>query len=244
MPDQRPPTAREQIADAALGLIGDADTGDLLRALTPERLAQASGRSASTVRYHFGGEAADGSGTYAFQRRDLALAVVEVALEGRIAASESSTVAYHEAAQDLPDAPDLESVFRAIADNLVRFIPGPSGAAAAARERVHHLALAICDTDAAAARLLRDARARQIEAFLPVYRAILAATGRELAPGATLEGIADAVFAILDGHLLRLRFDPGAPADGVNAAVLAIFAASTRARGGDAFDPAGEILGR
>lgn len=244
MTDQRSPTAREQIAEAALRLIGEADAGDLLRALTPERLAEVSGRSASTIRYHFGGEDAHGGGTYAFQRRDLALAVLATALEGRVASSDASTDGYHGAVDGLADARDLGGVFGAIADNLAPFIPGPSGAEAAARERVHHLGLAICDTDAAAARMLRDARARQIALFVPVYRAAMVATDRELAPGHTIEGLADAVFALLDGHLLRLRFDPGADPAGIDASVLAIFASFTRPRDGTGFDPAAAILGR
>jgi AcrR family transcriptional regulator len=243
MSTRRLPSARDAIATAALGLIGEADAGDLLRALTPERLAHESGRSASTVRYHFGGEDDGGAGTYAFQRRDLALAVLGAALEERVAASASSTDAYHEAAAGLAGRADLGELLAAIGENLTPFIPGPSGEDAAARERVHHIGLAICDTDAAAARLLREARARQVAVFLPVYRAILQATGREMAPGRTLEELDDAIFTLLDGHLLRLRFDPGAPGDAVNAGVIAIFATFTRATGGEAFDAAAEILG-
>lgn len=243
MHDQRSPSAPEQIAAAALALIGEAGTGDLLRSLTPERLAEASGRSASTVRYHFGGEDGDGGGTYAFQRRDLALAILQTAADGRVAASEEATAGYHTAIDGLMGAGDLGGVFQAIADNLVPFIPGPAGAEAAARERVHHLGLAICDTDAAAARLLRDARARQVDVFLPVHRAVLLATGREMVPGRTVEELDDAIFTLLDGHLLRLRFDPGAPTDAINAAVVAIFATFTRARGGESFDATAEILG-
>lgn len=244
MTEPRSSPARDQIARAALGLIGDAGAGDLLRAVTPERLAAASGRSASTVRYHFGGEDSGGSGTYAFQRRDLALAVLGIALEGRVETSSSSTGSYHGAAEGLLDAEDLGAVFAAIADNLGPFIPGPSGADSAARERVHHLGLAICDTDASAARMLRDARARQVDVFLPVYRAVLLATGREMVPGRTVEELADTIFALLDGHLLRLRFDPGAAGDAINTGVLAVFASFTRVRGDAGFDPAAEILGR
>lgn len=244
MHDQRSPTAREQIAAAALALIGDADAGDLLRALTPERLAAASGRSASTVRYHFGGEDAEGGGTYAFQRRDLALAVLATSLDGRVATTEASTDGYHEAIGGLSEATDLDVVYEAIAANLAPFLPGPSGAAAAAGERIHHLGLAICDTDAAAARMLREARSRQVDTFVPIIRAVLLETDREMAPGRTIEELADATFALLDGHLLRLRFDPGSPADGINAAVVAIFASFTRVRGHEAFDPTAAILGR
>lgn len=244
MHDQRSPTARDHIAAAAVALIGDADAGDLLRALTPERLAAASGRSASTVRYHFGGEDEEGGGTYAFQRRDLALAVLATALEGRVATSESAMGGYHAAVAGLSEAEDLGAIYDAIAENLAPFQPGPSGAAAAARERIHHLGLAISDTDAVAARMLREARTRQLETFLPVFRAVLLETDREVVPGRTIEELADAVFALLDGHLLRLRFDPGASGDGINAAALAIFATLTRDRGGEGFDAAAAILGR
>jgi len=244
MPRERTPSAPEQIVAAALALIGDADAGDLLRALTPERLAHASGRSASTVRYHFGGEDDDGSGTYAFQRRDLALAVLEAALAGRVETSGSSRSGYEQAAAEALATGDITAVFGAIAANLATFLPGPAGEEATARERVHHLGLAICDTDAAAAKLLRESRAVQLGLFLPVYAAVLEATGRELVDGRTVEELNDAILVLLDGHLQRLRFDPGAPHDGVHAAVIAIFAAFTRPRGGPAFDPTAEVLGR
>jgi hypothetical protein len=244
MPEPRTPSARREIADAALAMIGDADTGDLLRSITPERLAEASGRSASTVRYHFGGEAREGGGSYAFQRRDLVLAVLELALGDRVATSASSRDRYEAAAVELLETGETGAVFGAMAENLSSFIPGPAGEEAAARERVHHLGLAICDTDAAAARLLRDARSEQMDVFVPVFSAAIAAMGREPAPGRTVEQIADAVLVLLDGHLQRLRFDPGAPSDGIHAAALSVFVTFTRPRGGAAFDPVAEILGR
>jgi AcrR family transcriptional regulator len=244
MHDRRAPTARDQIADAAVALIGDADAGDLLRALTPERLAAASGRSASTVRYHFGGEDAAGGGTYAFQRRDLALAVLAAALDGRVASTASSTGSYRDAVTGLSEARDLQAFYDAITEHIAPFLPGPSGAAAAAGERIHHLGLAICDTDAAAARLLRDARSRQVEVILPVVRDVLRETGREPVPGRTVEELTDTVLALLDGHLLRLRFAPGTPSDAIDAAVVAMFATFTQPRGGEPFDAVADILGR
>lgn len=244
MHDQRTPSARDQIAEAAVELIGDADAGDLLRALTPERLAEASGRSASTVRYHFGGQDAGGAGTYAFQRRDLALTILGAALEARVTTTEASTRSYEQAVAGLAEADDLSGIHDAIAEHLAPFLPGPSGATAAAGERILHLGLAMCDTDATAARMLRDARARQVEALIPIVRIALSAVGREPAPDRSVGQLADAMLSILDGHLLRLRFDPGTPADGINAAVVAIFATFSRPRGGEAFDPAAELLGR
>lgn len=244
MSDERSPSAREQITAAALRLIGDADAGDLLRALTPQRIAVESACSASTVRYHFGGDTAAGGGTYAFQRRNLALALLEAALNARIAAGERSSQPLIGAAEQVPRRGDLEGVQAAIADALLPFLPGPSGDDAAAGERVHHLGLAICDTDATAARMLRDARRDQVAISRAFSTALLRATDREMTPGRSLEELADAVVTLLDGHLQRLRFDPGAPLDGVQAAVTAIFATFTRARGGPGFDAASEIVGR
>ncbi|MEV4421580.1 hypothetical protein AB0L40_16590 [Patulibacter sp. NPDC049589] len=243
MHDPASPTARDEIATAAIRLIGDADAGDLLRALTPERLAQASDRSASSVRYHFGGDDSSGSGTYAFQRRDLALAILAVAAAARVAAAEEATAGYHAAALGLRDDVDMQGLYAAIADGLLPFLPGPAGAQAAAQERVHHLGLAICDTDASAARLLREAREQQVATFVPATHAALLATDREMVPGRTVEELGDTVCALLDGHLQRLRYDPGAPSDGVNAAVVSIFATFTRPRGGEGFDPVGAIRG-
>ncbi|WP_026912528.1 hypothetical protein [Patulibacter minatonensis] len=243
MHDQSSSSARDQITAAALRLIGDADAGDLLRALTPERIATASDRSASTVRYHFGGDDT-GSGTYAFQRRDLALAILAASLETRLAAAERSSGALVRAAEDVPSRGDLDGVHAAIGEALLPFLPGPSGAEAAAGERVLHLGLSICDTDATAARMLRDARVTQSGFAEAFFAALVVATGREMSPGRTLGELADSVVALIDGHLQRLRFDPGASPTGIQAAMTAIVASFTRPVGGDGFDPDAAIVGR
>jgi AcrR family transcriptional regulator len=241
MHDQSSSTARDQITAAALRLIGDADAGDLLRALTPERIAAASDRSASTVRYHFGGEDT-GGGTYAFQRRDLALAILAASLRERLDAARRSSIALVRAAEDVPSRGDLDGVHEAIGEALLPFLPGPSGAVAAAGERVHHLGLSICDTDAAAARMLRDARVAQVDLSREFFAALLVATGREMAPERSLAELGDAVVALLEGHLQRLRFDPGAPSAGVHAAITAIVATFSRRIGHDGFDADAAIL--
>lgn len=238
------PGIRDAIVESALRKIGDADLDHLFRAVTPESLAKQEPWSASTVRYHFGARAQDtDDGRLAFQRRDLALAVLEAALEDATAASADAADLYQQAAASLPATGAMDDVLAAITANLNAFVPGASTDDVSPRERMYWLALAVCDEDRDVARLLRAARGRQIERYGPTYQAYMDAMDRELKPGRTVADLANTIYALLDGHIARLRFDPHVPSDWLGDTVLCIFASFTVRRGEEPRDTAAELLG-
>lgn len=237
------PGIREAIVDAALRGMGDADLDHLFRAVTPESLAQDEPWSASTVRYHFGARAQDqDGGRLAFQRRDLALAVLEAALRDAAEASADAAEIYQQAAAALPASGSMDDVLAAIAANLDAFVPGASSEDVSPRERMYFLALAVCDEDRDVARLMRAVRAGQIERYAPMYRAYMDALGRELKPGRTVEDLANTIYALLDGHIARLRFEPNVPSEWLGETVLSIFASFTVRRGDEPHDATSELL--
>jgi AcrR family transcriptional regulator len=239
----RPTTVRDDIVAVALARLGDADFEALLKAITPEVLAADAPWAASTVRYHFRSRRrGPGAGTLSFQRRDLGLAMLESSLAHGAQATAAVAETYEEAAEELPARGSFRGLMAAIRANLDQFIPGAAPDDISPRERMYHLAVAVADTDSDAARLLRSSRQEQLQRFEQVYAAYLTALDRELRPGRTLQDLADAISAVLDGHLARVRFDPGISGDWVGDAVLAILAAFTTRRGAPAWDVEGELL--
>lgn len=220
---------RDQIVDVALQRIGDASLDDLFKALTPESLAADAPWAASTVRYQFGrhGGRSEDRGRLSFRRRDLALAMLESAVDDAIESSEAVATSYAAAVhQPTVDGP-FDSIASAIADNLAAFTPGATDDDIAPRERMYHLALAVCDVDSETARMLRRSRAAQLAGYAPVYEAFMVSTGRRIRPGRSMDDLCAAVSALLDGHLMRLRFDPQASADWIGEAFLAVFLSFT-----------------
>lgn len=238
-------TTRDEIVEVALERVGDAAFEELLKAITPEVLAAEAPWAASTVRYHFRrhrGSGTSGGGALSFQRRDLSLAMLEHVLSDVTRDSAVAAETYEQAAAELSASGSLAGAVDAVRANLDRFTPGAGAEDISARERMYYLALAVADTDSDAARLLRTNRRQQQERFLEVYATYLDALDRELRPGRTLEELACAVAAVLDGHLIRVRFDPGSPGDWVGDAIMAILAAFTTRRGTPPWDLERELL--
>jgi hypothetical protein len=234
---------RAEIVAAALRQVGEVDLAALFRAVTPDTLAAGEPWSASTVRYHFGAHDDDARGRLAFQRRDLGLAVLAAALADAVGASSDAADAYEDTAASLATAGTVDEVLAAMAANLAAFVPGASTEDVSPRERMYFLALAVCDDDRGVARELREARARQIARYLPMYQAFLDALGRDLRPGRTLRDLANAIYALLDGHIARLRFDPNTPSEWVGDTVMSVFASFTVRRGAEPRDLVRELLG-
>ncbi|MEV4418783.1 hypothetical protein AB0L40_02265 [Patulibacter sp. NPDC049589] len=225
-------SAREGIANAALEMLGEAGLDDLVRVLTPERLATVGSWSPSTVRYHFGGRRdEDGPRDFAFRRRKLALAVLDLVVERTEESTEAAIERWRAAIDDLPIDQDLDGVLRAVVDNIASFVPGASEDDISARDRAYHLAVAVADEDPDAARLLRASRQRQIAAWAPALRAFLDAVGLELRPEQRIEDLANALYALFDGHLLRLRFDPTSRAPWFADVMFAVIESFTAPRG-------------
>jgi hypothetical protein len=225
-----PASVRREIVEKALAHLGDAEFEDLLKSFTPKLLSTDVAWAASTVRYQFGRhDAADDpdGGRLAFQRRDLGLEMVRVALEDSVVASETGAEALCRAAARLDVGSSLDEVVADVMAHVGDFLPGASDHDVTPRQRMYHLALALCDEDAEAARILRLARGRQIQAYARVCEVLLDALGRDLRPDRDGVQLADAVYSLLDGHLTRLRFDPRSPTTWLADAVIGVFSSFT-----------------
>lgn len=212
MPGRSTRSARGSITEAALQLVGRADLDDLVRVLTPERLAGAGDWAPSTVRYHFGGPATDGGARdFGFRRRELALEVVRLAVEQAERATQAAVERWNAALARMAGPQDAHVLVAAMDANLATFVPGGSNELdSAARDRVQLLALAVADDDPETARLLRESRARQIEAWSPPLLAYLDLAGRGLRSDRDIADLAAALFTLVDGHLQRVRTGPAA----------------------------------
>lgn len=233
------PSVRREIAEHALAHLGDAAFDDLLKAFTPKLLSTDAPWAASTVRYQFGQhQAADDAGRLAFQRRDLGLEMLRVALEDSVVASEEGAGALCRAADNLDGWGPIAQIIAGVLDHIGDFLPGASEHDVTPRQRMYHLALALCDEDPEAARILRGARERQLVAYSRVCAVLLRALDRELRPDRDETQMADAVYSLLDGHLTRLRFDPRSSTTWLSDAVLGVFSSFTveRRTSDDEFD--------
>ncbi|WP_026911188.1 hypothetical protein [Patulibacter minatonensis] len=239
------PAVRDQIVEVALRRLGDATFDDLFKATTPELLAAEAPWAASTVRYQFGHTPSQdhGRGRLSFKRRDLALAMLEAALTDAVAANRRAAETYTQASRDLPEQRSMDVVLEAVRSNLDAFTPGATDEDVAPRERMYYVALAVCDGDGDAARLLRAARREQIANYVPVHEEFVRVLGRRLRPDRTIDDLANAIDALLDGHIARLRFDPQTPSDWVGNAVVAIFASFTVRDGEEPVDPIAALFG-
>ncbi|MBE2317364.1 hypothetical protein DVA67_015385 [Solirubrobacter sp. CPCC 204708] len=215
-------STRERIVESALAVVDQMTFGELLAALTPERLAEDARWSPGTVRYQF--RAAEGS--LSFDRGRLADALLDRFCERSRLEAQASVAGYVAAAEQL-GAGDLDSVAAAIESNMAAFRPGSAGTEATAGERVHLLALAMCDAEPAVAARLRGLQQDVLDIFAPVYDALLAATGRRPAPGFTPRELAVVVNAFLEGLLLVHRYDTSLDPAVAARAVLRAFWALT-----------------
>lgn len=202
-------SARSSITEAALEMVGEAELDDLVRVLTPERLANVGDWAPSTVRYHFGGRSIDGGPRdLGFRRRELAVEVVRLAVERAERATLEAVERWDDALAEPEGSGDVTTLVAVMNENLARFVPGGSAEDSGSRDRAYYLALAVADDDPEIARLLRDSRARQIQAWAPALVTYVRATGRRLRPGRSAEELAAALYAVVDGQLVRLRTEP------------------------------------
>jgi hypothetical protein len=234
----RPPNPRDEIVEAALRFVGELHFEDLVRVVTPERLAERGSWAPSTVRYHFGGGTdRGGPRDFGFRRRSLAVALVEHTLDDltRTAIALFGEVEEFATTGSGDVGPDDLTTF--VAGRIDDLVPGGGEEDVAPRDRMYRLALAICEDDAEVARLLRDAAAERRAAGAAACRRILDVTGREMRPGCLVEDLASAILAIVAGHLTTRRFDAGADPTWVVGTSLALAGSMTRRR--DAADRAG-----
>lgn len=221
-------SVRRTMINVALEQLRETTLEQLFKATTPERLSAGGPWAPSTVRYQFGHRTrGDEKKQLAFQRRDLALGMLEVALEDSPGASGLADPSDEEVALPASARDPLGDVLAVVTSDVHDPVPGSTAAEVSARDRMYHLALTVADRDADAARLLRDARYRRACRHLRVYAAVMADLGRAMRPGRSVEDLADAVCALVDGQLSRCRFEPGSSNDWIEEAVVGLFMSFT-----------------
>lgn len=231
------------LAEATLEVIDQLSAGDLLAAVTPERLGQATGYAPSSIRYQLsrlqreaetetggaGVRPAAARTRWSFDREQLLLLALDALMFRQLEAAERLTETYLDALGTLEQTGDLTALGLAIKANLDTFTPGATGdEKAGATERVWAVALAAADGSKEVARRLRGTQDGQIERYLPVHELGLRLTNRELRPGVSLMGLAKQVNVFIEGVATRRRFEPTFDESLVLQSVLAIFYGHTR----------------
>lgn len=219
-PDRRS-GLRAAILEAALEDIGDCDLDDLLKCLTPARLARDRAFSPSTIRYHFG------RGPSRFDREALAAALVELLTARLTDHARSAAAGYTQALDAVRGGADGSVVEAALARDLEPFVPGPSGAQATANARLYLLAVAMCDSSGHLTSQLRTMREEVLDSYDRVYATFLQAAGRRMAAGTTLRDLTVAINALLEGLTVLGRQHAGMHQSGVVDTVVRILWAFT-----------------
>lgn len=250
-------SAAEAIGDAAITAIDRLPWADLLAAITPERIGQLTGYSASSIRYRLNAATHDAARPIApdaptpagrprgwrFDREQLFLMAVDAFAERLLAVSTTSRDRYVEALVQLERSGTLQPLAEALESELGDYAVGGSDEHTAAEtERMFLLALAACDGSAEVGRRLRLVLAQRTEIYRPVYETALRISGRELRPGVALADIIDEIGLYLDGVTQRRRFEPTLPVQRSLETALAIFVSGTRPIIGTAPETPTEVL--
>lgn len=249
-----PPAARsalDALADAALHVIDELTPGDLLAAITPERLGDRSGYAPSSVRYQLSRaprepvpRAATGAVAgadplpivarkrWAFDREHVLLIALAAAGEHSRANVVEAVSRYLDALTQAEQNKDLGPLAAAIQADLDASTPGATEQASAMTSaRVRSIAVAAADGSPEIARELRAEQSARLDLYDPVYERALAITGRVLREGVSLRDLASHVSLLLEGVAQRRRFEPAVDERLVLDAVLAIFKGLTRPAG-------------
>lgn len=243
-------SALDALADAALFVIDELTPGDLLAAITPERLGARSGYAPSSVRYQLSRGAPKSKTTsapaasvlpgaqplpvvtrkrWAFDREHVLLIALRALAEHRRRVAETSVNRYLAALTAAGRDGDLGPLVAAIKADLDASTPGATEQGSAlTSERVRSIAVAAADASADIARQLRLDQQQRLAQYLPVYDLAMAMTGRVLRDGISAGDLALQVSLLLEGIAQRRRFDPSVDERRALDAVLSIFQGLTR----------------
>ncbi len=227
------------IGDALIDLIDGLSPAELLGSVTPERLGEAAGFSASSVRYRLSqvrrlqteGDDSDdesSSGTWSFDRALLWEVLVDALFARLFAVSRDSLEAYMALLQSSVERGDIELFTQALTQDIQAFSPGGTlSDAGGGAERARLLALTACEGSPTLTRLIRDRYREWLVIYEPAYELLLRITGRRLRPGTTIQELADPVSMFLQGVSERRRFDRALDNEGLLRAFLALVCAWT-----------------
>lgn len=230
------------IGEATIAAVADLSTAELLSAITPEKIGELAGYSASSVRYRLNGSrvtTSDGAAPgraaargWSFDREQLLVSAVYVyrvrmrAVRERARDRTLTALATFDAAEGsgsgLEDALEAALQDYAAASHPRSDAHGPA--------RLYFVALAAGEQSPTVARLLREVETDRRETLRPVVEQGLAALGREPSAGVTIDDIGDAIDHYLRGLAARRQFEPKAATGFVARAVLGIVVALTHPR--------------
>lgn len=207
------------IGDAALIAAGELTAGQLLAAVTPERIGELAGYSASSVRYRLNvstrsrqqqqqaqrtGAAGRGKG-WAFDRELLLTRALEACTRRAVADREAVRLrVFH--ALDALEQGKVSPLEQTLHDAWAGL--GPTQGFREAR-RLHLLAAAAHDESPSVARALRDFERERSETVRPVLARGLEVLGREPRPGIELDAVADAIGRQLASSAARTQSEIG-----------------------------------
>lgn len=231
------------IGEATIAAVHDLAPAQLLSAVTPERIGELTGYSASSVRYRLNvgagrpGVTAHGSSRgWSFDREALLLTALR-AYRLRMRAVLAETAERYERALAAFEAGD-SMVLEAALESTVSSAGPAAQELAAGAERLYLVALAACDASPAIAQLLHEVEDDRREQLRTLTLRGLRALGREPRPELTVDAISDTVHHYLGGLATRRRFHPGADRGALLPTVLAIVLAFTEAAPGATVAPA------
>lgn len=208
------------IGDAALIAAGELSAGQLLAAVTPERIGELAGYSASSVRYRLNASArgkqqqqqpqraSAGAGRakgWAFDRELLLVRALEACTRRTIADRDSVRAKAFLALDELEHG-KVNPLEQALHDAWAGL-----GSTQGFREarRLHLLAAAAHEDSPTVARALRELERERSETVRPILARGLAVLGREPRPGVDLEAVADAIGRQLTGSAARTQSEMG-----------------------------------
>lgn len=229
------------IGDAALIAAGELSAGQLLAAVTPERIGELAGYSASSVRYRLNvsargaqqqqqvqrSPAGAGRGKgWAFDRELLLARALEACTRRAVADREAVRLRAFQALDALEQG-KVSPLEQALHDAWAGL--GPTQGYREAR-RLHLLAAAAHDESPAVARALREFERERSETVRPILSRVLEVLGREPRPGIDLDGVADAIGRQLASSAARTQSEIGERA--ALRAALGVLLALTRPAAG------------
>lgn len=208
------------IGDAALIAAGELTAGQLLAAVTPERIGELAGYSASSVRYRLNASTRAGQQQQQPQRapvsgargkgwafdRELLLARALEACTRRVVADRDTVRARAIHALDALEQGQVSLLEQALHDAWAGL--GPTQGFREAR-RLHLLAAAAHDGSPAVARALRDFERERSATIRPILARGLEVLGREPRPGIDLDAVADAIGRQLASSAARTQSEIG-----------------------------------
>ncbi len=244
-PDRTPTSTDVVIGEAAIAAVGALTTGQLLSAVTPERIGELTGYSASSIRYRLNGtsvrtangspETNGGRGRgWSFDRERLLACAVDAYRVHAHAARERARDRYLAALTELGQG-DPIPLERALDAEIRDLAEGDA-------ERLYLIALAGGPQSPEIGDLLRQVEADRRDANRSLVHHGLSMLGRQPSAGVTADGVAEAVNHYLRGVAFRRGFEPQAGDGILLRAVMGLIFALTHATADGASERIDAIL--